>query len=645
MDICDLSAVELALALRRGELSAADVLEAVLHRADEIADTVNPFSARLDTVARRAARAADDALARGDGGPLCGIPVSTKDSHWTAGIESTSGSRTRVGFVPTETIGAIVALEAAGAVVFARTTVPEFCYFGVTESDLYGRTSNPWNLGYTAGGSSGGAAAAVAASCGPLSLGGDGGGSIRLPAAFCGVVGFKPTFGLVPHEPSTAGWKTLVAVGPLARTVADARLLLGAVAGFDPRDRHSLPGVPLDADPPEPGALRVAVSEDLGFAALDDDVRAAFRTAVDRLSDAGVQIVDATPGLSSSVHTWSAIALAEAYFSEQDEYLKKLARKAGLGDDLVVQLPYGDSGKTTFFIRSKADWERYAAKDPLHTHELKVMKRIDHRAIAVEAVLTRHGTLVGPLMNDITGHPELTPYRGGWAGNDYPATLTDEQKRRARDMTGRLGDRLAAEGYRGFFEVDYLVDLNSDELYLGGLNPRISGISSMTNVTAGAYADLPLFLFHLLEYLDVDYTVDIDEINERWSREAAVDVWSQIIIKETDDRVELLTQAPHTGIYSLGPDGAVSFRRWGNDWHGIHNRSEAFYLRIHAPGDYRYPGADLGALVTRGRLQTDDNRLEDRCKDWITGMRGQFAGTPLTPNEPPPVGPLAFKMA
>jgi hypothetical protein len=223
--------------------------------------------------------------------------------------------------------------------------------------------------------------------------------------------------------------------------------------------------------------------------------------------------------------------------------------------------------------------------------------------------------------------------------------LTPDQKQRARDLTGRLGDRLAREGYRGFFEVDYLVDLDSGELYLGELNPRISGISSMTNVTAGAYADMPLFLFHLLEYLDVDYEVDIVEINERWSREAAVDVWSQIILKETAEPVELLTQTPHTGIYGLGEDGAVSFRRWANDWHGIVSESEAFYLRILAAGDYRYHGADLGALVTRGRLQTDDNRLEERCIRWITGIRSQFAGTPPAPHEPRPVEPLAFKMA
>jgi Asp-tRNA(Asn)/Glu-tRNA(Gln) amidotransferase A subunit family amidase len=323
-------------------LSAVDALEAILQRADEIEGTVNPFSVRLDDRARRAARAADKALAgtsrRSKPGLLCGIPVSTKDSHWMAGVESTSGSLARKGFVPTETVAAIERLERAGAVIFARTTVPEFCYFGITESEVFGRTSNPWNLGRTAGGSSGGAAAAVAAGCGPLSLGGDGGGSIRIPAAFCGVVGYKPTFGLVPHEPSTAGWKTLVALGPLARSVADARLMLAAVAGFDRRDRHSLPRVRLDRPAPPPAKLRVVVSDDLGFAPLDDDVRRLFRAAIDRLADAGVRIVEDAPGLMSSVNVWSAIALAEARLSERDEYTN---HRAELGPAAVEFIEAG----------------------------------------------------------------------------------------------------------------------------------------------------------------------------------------------------------------------------------------------------------------------------------------------------------------
>jgi len=265
-------------------------------------------------------------------------------------VESTSGSSARVGFVPAETAGSIERLAASGAVIFARTTVPEFCYFGVTESGLFGRTSNPWNLERTAGGSSGGAAAAVAARCGPLSLGGDGGGSIRIPAAFCGIVGFKPTFGLVPHEPSSAGWKTLVTVGPLARSVADARLMLTAVAGFDPRDRHSLPSVPLEVAAPEPATLRAIVSEDLGFAPLDADVRAAFRSAVDRLADAGVQIVADSPGLETSVQVWSAIALAEAYCSEHDDYLY---HRAELGEGAAEFIAAGGLVTTERYVRAQ----------------------------------------------------------------------------------------------------------------------------------------------------------------------------------------------------------------------------------------------------------------------------------------------------
>ena len=131
----------------------------------------------------------------------------------------------------------------------------------------------------------------------------------------------------------------------------------------------------------------------------------------------------------------------------------------------------------------------------------------------------------------------------------FPEVLTGESRRTATQLVRRLGDRLAKEGYRGFFEVDVLVDTDTGEVYLGELNPRISGASSITNVTAGAYADVPLFLFHILEYMNVDFDLDVDEINERWEELASADVWSQMIIKETDDIVELLTSTPRTGQY------------------------------------------------------------------------------------------------
>jgi biotin carboxylase len=325
--------------------------------------------------------------------------------------------------------------------------------------------------------------------------------------------------------------------------------------------------------------------------------------------------------------------------------LRELASGAGLGDDLVVQTPYGDSGKTTFFIRGERDWDRCAGE--IASQELKVMKRINNRAAAVEAVLTRCGTVVGPLMTDLTGHPELTPYKGGWCGNDiYPGALSDEHRQRARALTEKLGNRLASEGYRGFFEVDYLVDLDSGELYLGELNPRVSGVSSITNCTAGAYADMPLFLFHLLEYTDIEYEIDVEDINRRWAQDASVDVWSQLVLKQADNRVELVTAAPRTGVWRMADDGRIAFSRWGNDWHSLHDESEAFYLRVLVPGDYCYRGADLGVLVTRTRMQTEDNQLTDQARRWIAGIEAQFAGTPLRQDDPPPrTDALAFKTA
>jgi len=318
--------------------------------------------------------------------------------------------------------------------------------------------------------------------------------------------------------------------------------------------------------------------------------------------------------------------------------LRSLAGTHGLGTDLVVQTPYGDSGKTTFFIATEADWDRNA--EDMRDQDLKVMKRINNKAAAVEACITRHGTIVGPFMTDLTGYPELTPYKGGWCGNDvFPDALTQQQRATAISHVRRLGDRLAQEGYKGFLEIDVLVDLDSDEVYLGELNPRISGASSMTNVTAGAYADVPLFLFHLLEFMDVDYLIDVEEINERWRELAAVDVWSQLIMKEPNDSVERLLAAPRTGTWHLEDDGSLTFSRATYDWHDLTHADEAFFLRVYGPGDFRFKGADLGILVTKGRMQTSEG-LTERCRQYIKGIRSQYRSEPLP--EPPPLMPIAY---
>jgi Asp-tRNA(Asn)/Glu-tRNA(Gln) amidotransferase A subunit family amidase len=354
VDVCELSARDLSAALHRRELRATEALEAVLERADRLTKSLNPFSVRLDERAYAAAAAADASLDRGEGGPLCGVPLTIKDSHWLAGVESTSGSASLIGFVPQETSAAVERLIAAGAVVFAKTTVSEFAYFGVTDSTLFGRTNNPWDLTRTPGGSSGGAGAAIAAGLGPLALGGDGGGSIRIPAAFCGILGYKPTFGLVPHEPSSAGWKTLVSLGPMARSVADARLMLAAIAGPDWRDRHGCV-TPPNLEVPRPERLRVAVSENLGFAPLDDDVRRAFREVVALLAATGIDVVEDGPGVGPSARTWCTIACAEARWSEAAEYERKSHL---LSADVLQSLMFGDRVLIGDYVLAQFDRER-----------------------------------------------------------------------------------------------------------------------------------------------------------------------------------------------------------------------------------------------------------------------------------------------
>jgi biotin carboxylase len=332
-------------------------------------------------------------------------------------------------------------------------------------------------------------------------------------------------------------------------------------------------------------------------------------------------------GISSVPH---AIGRAGSY----DE-LSALAKNAGLGDDLVVEAAFGAAGSGTFFVRGERDWDQHAG-DLAGQPEIKVMKRIRNVEVCIEGTVTRHGTVIGPAMTSLVGYPELTPHKGSWCGNDiWREVLPPEQTRAAREIVRKLGDILIREGYRGYFEVDLLHDLDSDELYLGEVNPRLSGASPMTNLTTEAYADMPLFLFHLLEYMDVDYELDIDEVNSRWERGyGEEEVWGQVIINETSPDVELFTAAPRTGVWRIADNGRVSFARRDSDWDSLIDGSEAFFMRIAAPGDLRCAGAQLGVLVTRGHLQTDDYQLTERCRRWVEGIKAHFASTTLTPATP-----------
>ncbi|WP_017958650.1 biotin carboxylase [Rhizobium leguminosarum] len=311
------------------------------------------------------------------------------------------------------------------------------------------------------------------------------------------------------------------------------------------------------------------------------------------------------------------------------EELLSSARKAGLGDDLVVQTAFGDSGRTTYFIASEGDYKRRAAQFAAED-EVKIMKRINCRGATIEACITTSGTFVSPLMTEIIGKPELTPYKGGWAGNEiFAGAFSEEICVKARDMTTRLGDQLFREGYRGCFNVDLLVDPENNEVYLGELNPRISGASPLANQAAFAYADAPLAQFHLMEFSGIDNDIDVKELNDRWARAESIDSWSNLILKSTGDVVGIVTHAPASGIYRMAPDGSVSYDRFDYRRQAIESDEEAFFLRIAAPGDSLCKGDYLGILMVRGQVM-DEFELNDRARNWIKGIKRLYVSKPAT---------------
>ena len=272
------------------------------------------------------------------------------------------------------------------------------------------------------------------------------------------------------------------------------------------------------------------------------------------------------------------------------------------------------------------------------------MKRVNCRGSAIEACTTRGGTIVGPLMTELVGFPELTPYKGGWCGNEiFADSFTQDIRDKARQYTRDFGEVLREEGYRGYFELDFLIDLDNGELYLGELNPRVTGASSMTNHAAFAHADAPLFLFHLLEFSDTEFELDFDDLNDRWSDPDNIDDWSQLVIKHVEDNVDYITEAPESGIWSLQDDGSVKFVRFDYHRRAVEDENHGFYLRLSGAGDYRYKGADLGILITRGRLMTEDFELNERAKHWIDGIVNHYKGVALEDVDNARTPPVSLK--
>lgn len=326
------------------------------------------------------------------------------------------------------------------------------------------------------------------------------------------------------------------------------------------------------------------------------------------------------------------------------KHLREVSK--GLGDDLVIQTPFGDSGHTTFFISNEEEYDKYASEIEAEK-EVKVMKRIKCRGSAIEACVTRHGTVVAPLMTELVGFKELTPYKGGWCGNEiFAGAFTSSIRKKARKYTQLFGDQLRKEGYKGYFELDFLIEEGTDNVYLGELNPRITGASSITNHAVFALSDAPLFLFHLMEYMDQPYELSTNALNARWAKEENIDSWSQLVIKHTEDTIEIVKDAPKSGIYRMMENGTIEFDRLDTHRRAVERQDEAFYLRITRKGDYLYEGADMGILVMRNRLMTKDFQLTQRAKDWIVAIKGSYVSevpsAATTQNIPAEIG--GFKM-
>jgi amidase len=310
MDLCATQAVDLARMIRSRELSAAELLAAVLARIEAVNPAVNAIVTLAPEQAASAAAELDSLAARGEfRGPLHGLPIAIKDLAETAGIRTTFGSPIFASYVPSFDAPHVALLKQAGAVVIGKTNTPEFGAGAQTFNPVFGPTRNPFDTRLTPGGSSGGAAAAVATGMVPFADGSDLASSVRNPAAFCGLVGLRTTPGLVPDE----AFESLSVIGPLARSAQDAALLLAGMCGRDPWLPLARPDRPadfLDLSPASLRGVRVAWTFDLGDLPVQPEVRSVLGLMRERLEQAGCEVADAAPDLSDADEVFQVLRAA-----------------------------------------------------------------------------------------------------------------------------------------------------------------------------------------------------------------------------------------------------------------------------------------------------------------------------------------------
>ena len=313
--------------------------------------------------------------------------------------------------------------------------------------------------------------------------------------------------------------------------------------------------------------------------------------------------------------------------SSGDE-LMKTAQNNGLGTHLVVQTNYGEGGAGTYFVRSAHEVDAHAQQ--IIGVPVKIMKHIRHRALAMEAVIVPGGIVLGPLLQEIVGHKEVAVHGGSSSGLEhYADVVSPEQRQLAARMVTRYGEQLAKLGYLGLFEVDLLHDLDTDELFFGESNPRFSGCAMVTNAVTAELWGLPLYALHLYAFLDEAPPIDVDSFNRTWQSVQPGHEWSNLLIRHVAPATDVILDAPNTGSYRVGQDGALAFNKRRNDWYDLVGTDEVFFVSYRTTGDIRVHGDDIGTLFVRGRLQQQDGHLTDQARTLVSQILAQYRTTPL----------------
>jgi len=329
LEICYMSAAELSPLIQNKELSPVEVIQAHLDRIQETEPVLNSFITLLPEEALAAAKRAETDIQAGRSrGPLHGIPVALKDLYNTAGVRTTSGSRIFDNFIPQQDCTVAARFNQAGAILLGKLNMHQFAYGPTGENPDYGHMHNPWDPEMVTGGSSGGSGSATAAGQCTITTGSDTGGSIRIPAALCGIVGLKPTYGLVSRYGLTPLAWSMDHPGPMTRTVEDAAMAMNAIAGYDPKDVASAKVEVPDYTESLTGdvrGLRIGVPKEFFEAPLDPQIAQAVRDAIALLESMGAQVREVDfPLFNDSQAISTAMLMAEA-----SAYHKDLLAKDG----------------------------------------------------------------------------------------------------------------------------------------------------------------------------------------------------------------------------------------------------------------------------------------------------------------------------